>query len=37
MRTPGAWPYSVLTMCGVLYTHGKQASKKRVALWAQGH
>jgi predicted nucleotidyltransferase len=37
MRTPGAQSYAVLTLCRALYshTHGRQASKKRAALWAQ--
>jgi Aminoglycoside adenylyltransferase, C-terminal domain/Nucleotidyltransferase domain len=37
MRTPGAQSYAVLTLCRALYTHthGRQASKKQAALWAQ--
>ena len=37
MRTPGAQSYGVLTLCRALYSHahGRQASKKRAALWAQ--
>ncbi|MEJ7815615.1 MAG: aminoglycoside adenylyltransferase domain-containing protein [Rubrobacter sp.] len=39
MRTPGAQSYAVLTMCRALYTHthGRQASKKQAALWAQAY
>lgn len=37
MRTPGAQCYAVLTLCRALYTntHGRQASKKQAALWAE--
>jgi predicted nucleotidyltransferase len=37
MRTPGAQSYAVLTLCRALYTymHGRQASKKQAASWAQ--
>jgi hypothetical protein len=39
MRTPGAQSYAVLTLCRALYayTHGRQASKKQAALWAQAY
>jgi predicted nucleotidyltransferase len=37
VRTPGAQSYAVLTLCRALYTHthGRQASKRQAALWAQ--
>jgi predicted nucleotidyltransferase len=37
MRTPGAQSYAVLTLCRALYTytHGRQASKRQAASWAQ--
>src|SRR5215208_1537017 len=39
MRTPGAQSYAVLTLCRALYahTHGRQASKRQAALWAQAY
>jgi Domain of unknown function (DUF4111)/Nucleotidyltransferase domain len=39
MRTPGAQSYAVLTLCRALYayTHGRQASKKQAAMWAQAY
>lgn len=39
MSTPGAQSYAVLTLCRALYTHthGRQASKKQAALWAQSY
>jgi hypothetical protein len=39
MSTPGAQSYAVLTLCRALYshTHGRQASKKQAALWAQAY